>query len=181
MVISGINATNLESLTGTQKTSGQNTTQLINHILEFADIGTAGLGENEPSDAKIKTETFIDSIMRKLDTSKSELSLQNIKYNLRLLVENIQILNGIHKNNLKPNGNAKQNEHYYQRIHEMSDEIKNYLEDIGCGLNVVKNSTTGLYKLCINGQYFNIPDRKVEINTFIQPNAEDDLIPEIVD
>jgi len=176
MAIVGINGINLENLTGTQKTTGQSTTQL-NHIFEFADNINVGLGDKEPSEAEVKTEILKNSIMKRVDVSKSRLSSCDIKKYLSMLVENAQKLNGIQKNKLKPNGTPEQNIHYDEMIKNMIAEMYLFAEEVP-GLSIVQNSKTGLYKLRINDMSFNIPDRSVSIQPSIK--TDDGLLLDIV-
>lgn len=132
------------------------------------------------SDAKIITENFKNEIMSNLDTSKSNKSPQTIKYYLGKLVEVAQELNGVQKNNLKPNGTPKQNKIYNRRIEEMMVQMKDYAEYVGSGLSVIQDSKTDLYKFRIDNKIFDIPERKVEI---VNQKTEEgiELMPEIVD
>ena len=139
-----------------------------------------GIGDKEPSEAKIKTEAFKDEIISKLDTSKSENTPKTIRRRLGKLIENAQKLNGAQKNNLKPNGTPKQNELYIKNVQQMVKQMKHDADFVGCGLSVVQDSKTGLYKLCIDNKLYDIPERKVEMGT---DNTEDglELVPVIVD
>lgn len=125
-----------------------------------------------------KKLTFL-KIMSKLDIPQSK-KPKNIKYYLGKLVETVQELNGVQKNKLKPNGTPEQNEMYNRRIQENIDQMRDFVKFIGCGLSVVQDSKTGLYKLNINNKLFDIPKRKVEI---VNVNTDDgvELLPEIVD
>lgn len=123
---------------------------------------------------------FKNEVMQKLDTSKSNNPPKTIKYYLNKLIENLQILNSVQKNNLKAQGNAKQNNLFNVRIQQTISAMKDYIEFIGSGLSVVEVSKSGLYKLCINNQLLDIPERKVEI---MSEKTEDgiELMPQIVD
>ena len=117
--------------------------------------------------------------MSKLDISQSK-KPKKVKYYLNKLVEVAQELNGVQKNNLKPNGTPEQNKEYNLRIQERIAQMRDYANFIGAGLSVVQDSKTGLYKLCIDNKLYDIPERKVEIGT---ENTEDgvELVPVIVD
>ena len=138
---------------------------------------TNGTSE-DVSDGKVKTEVFKFEIMSKLDTSKSDRPLKNIRYYLGKLIETAQTLNGAR--NLKPNGTAEQNKMYSLRMEEIKAQMKDYAEFVGSGLSVVQDSKNGLYKLCINNQFYDIPERKVEIGT-VDTEDRIELMPEIVD
>ena len=134
----------------------------------------------EVSDAKILTENFKNEIFSKLDITKSNKKPTNIKYYLGKLIEAAQTINGVQKNNLRPNGNAEQNKMFDKRIQEKISQMKGFSEYIGSDLNIVQDEKTGLYKLSIDGKLYDIPERKVEI---INVDTEDgiELMPEIVD
>lgn len=159
-------------------TTNQRTTQ-FSTILEFAERGYDET-KDDVSDAKIITENFKNEILSKLDTSKSTKALNAIKRRLGKLIQIAQELNGVQKNNLKPQGTPAQNNLYYIRLQDLKNNMKLNAEFIGSGLSVVQDSKTGLYKLCINNQLFDIPERKVEI---VNENTEDgiELVPGIVD
>ena len=106
---------------------------------------------------------FKNRILRKLNTGATEKQRKNNEYYLNKLIEVIQTLNGVQENNLKPQGNAKQNEFYNQRVKEMKLNINDYVEFIGSDLSVIQNSKTGLYNLVINDMLYEVPKRKVEI------------------
>lgn len=158
-----------------------NTTGLkkqMNSILESPDSNYVGNTDDNVSEGKFLTEIFKSKIMRKLETSKSE--SQRVRYYLNKLIETLQILNGVQKNNLKPQGNAQQIEMYNCRIAERIASVKDYTEFIGSGLSVVQDSKTGLYKLRINDKLFDIPNRKVEIVEDLTVDMVE-LMPKIVD
>ncbi len=101
------------------------------------------------------------------------------------MIEVAQQLNGVQKNNLKPNGTPEQNKQYNLTIQERIAQMKSNVEYIGAGLSVVQDSKTGLYKLCIDNKLYDIPERKVEIGKeyvedgIIEGNVF--LVPVIVD
>ena len=66
--------------------------------------------------------------MGKLDTSKADLSPKEIKLYLGELIETVQTLNGVQKNNLKPNGTPEQNDIYGERIQEMKEMMNQCVE-----------------------------------------------------
>ena len=129
-------------------------------------------------DKKAITEKFKNEIMSKLDTSKSKNDIDTIYKYLGRLIEIAQTLNGA--KNLKPEGTPEQNSGYYLRIKERIDQMNDYAILVGSGLSVVQDSQTGLYKLRINNELFDIPARNVKIVT---DNTEDgfELVPKIVD
>jgi len=177
MAINGLNGVNLETLTGVQKEEGQSTKTQLNHILSFAENYS---NDDEPSEAKIKTIFFKSMIMSKLNISESNLSRKNIEGYLGLLIKVAQKLNGVQKNNVKPNGTQEQNETYRVTISGMVEEMKTHANTIGCGLSIVQDSKTGLYKLCIENKLYDIPERNVELKT-IHTDFGDEFVPEIVD
>jgi len=174
MALDGINGIHQKNIEKIDVNNEQNSTKL-NHLLEFAERNYNSY-QNEPSDAKIKTEVFKNEIMSKLSTSQSK----KTKYYLDKLVEAVQELNGVQKNNLKPNGTQEQNKMYNLRIQERVAQMKDFAEMVGCGLNIVQDSKTGLYKLCINNKLFDVPERKVEIVT-VETDDGPELLPEITD
>jgi len=179
MALDSINEVRQNGISGIQMATGERTEQ-FNPILQFADKNNYnGIGNNEPSEAKIKTEILKNSIMKRVDTSKSRLPRKDIERYLGLLIEIAQQLNGVQKNKLKPNGTPEQNEIYNARIQEMIGHMYGHAQEVP-GLSIVQNSKTGLYKLRINDMSFNIPERKVEI---VNVNTDDgvELLPEIVD
>ena len=134
----------------------------------------------EPSDAKIMTENFKNEIWSKLDLSKAKKPVKTVKYYLNKLVEEVQTLNGAQKAKLTPQGTPKQKEIYNQRMQERVSKMADYANFVGSGLELVQDSKTGLYKLKINNEVLDVPERKVEIKP---TNTEDgiELLPEIVD
>lgn len=176
MYINGINEMQGVFKT-TSTTAGQKTTQ-AEPLLKF-NRSPENTDDNV-SDAKIVTENFKNEIMGKLDTSKADLSPREIKFYLGELIETVQTLNGVQKNNLKPNGTPEQNDRYGERMQEMKVMMNQYVEFVGSGLNVVQDSKTGLYKLSIGDKLYDIPERKVEITTVETVDGEE-LTPEIVD
>lgn len=134
----------------------------------------------EPSDAKVMTENFKDEIWSKLDLSKARKSAKTSKYYLNKIVEEIQTLNGAQKNKLTPNGTPEQNAIYNRRLEEKANLITNYAKFVGCGLELVQDSKTGLYKIKINKEVLDVPERKVAIvNEDTEGGVE--LVPQIVD
>lgn len=134
----------------------------------------------EPSDAKVMTENFKNEVMDKLDLSKAKKPVKTVKYYLNKLVEEVQTLNGAQKAKLTPQGTPKQKEIYNQRMQERVSNMADYANFVGSGLELVQDSKTGLYKLKINNEVLDVPERKVEIKP---TNTEDgiELLPEIVD
>ena len=132
------------------------------------------------SQAKWDTEMFTNKIIRKLSSTTTESQRKKNEYYLRKLINNAQILNGVYENNLKPQGNNKQNEKFYTRIKELQNSMIDYAEFIDSGLSIIQDSKTGLYKLTINDKIYEIPKRKVEIqHEDIEGGYE--LMPTIVD
>ena len=136
--------------------------------------------QQDISAGKLETEMFIQKLMRNLDKSKMQKTPKTVEYYLRKLIEVAQTLNGVQKNNLKPQGNSKQNEFYNLRIQEFKENLKDYADFIGSDLGVVQDSKTGLYKISINNRLYNIPERNVEI---VQEETLDmiELMPSIVE
>ena len=116
--------------------------------------------QDDISQGKIKTEMFIEEIMNKLDSSKS--NDETTKYYLGKLINIVQKLNGVQENNLKPQGDSKQNSIYEQRIKELKYLLNDYVNFVGSGLNVMQDAK-GLYKLTINDKSYDVPSRKVEL------------------
>ena len=158
MAVNGINGINFEKVSSTQNPTGQTPTQM-NNILSFAERSYGN--ENEPSEAKIKTEVFKFDIMSKLDIPQSK--TKYIRYYLNELLDCAQALNGVQKNQLKPNGTPEQNRQYHLTIQEKVAQMNDYAQFVGSGLSIVQDSKTGLYKLCIDNKLYDIPERKVEI------------------
>ncbi len=176
MTFNSINEAYLIQTEGSQTTLELNTTQ-FKPIFEFANHNYDN-NTNDISDAKLVTENFKNEIMQKLDMSRTNPDM--VKYYLNKLIKNAQILNGVRKNNLKPQGNSQQNELYNQRLKEYEIIMCDYAQIIGCGLSIEQDSKSGLYKLNINNKLFEIPSR----NVAILPNHTEDgieFIPEIVD
>lgn len=148
-------------------------------ILEFAER-SYGVYDNGPSDAKVKTEMFKDEIMSKLNTSGTKRSKETIKYYLDKLVDVIQTLNGVKVNNLKPQGNAQQNNLYNLRLQELLHSMQDSAEFVGSGLSVIQDPKTGLYKLSIDNKFIDVPERKVDI-VKVQTEDGTELLPEIID
>ena len=135
----------------------------------------------EPSDAKVMTENFKDEIWSKLDLSKARKSAKTSKYYLNKIVEEIQTLNGAQKSRLTPNGTPEQNAMYNERLQERAASLSNYAGYVGCGLEIIQDSKTGLYKLKIKNEVFDVPERKVAIvNQDTDTNGQE-LVPQIVD
>ena len=108
MKINGTNQTNLENV----KTFTNQRETNFEPMFQYGNFDQDN-NKKDISDAKIITENFKDQIMGHLDTSKSTKSIDTVKYYLNKLVEIVQILNGIQKNNLKPQGNSEQNRTYF--------------------------------------------------------------------
>ena len=173
MALDSINEVRQNGISGIQAVTGERAVQ-FSSILKFADeSNNNGIGDNEPSDAKIITENFKNEIMSKLNTSKSKKTPKAIKYYLGKLIEAAQQLNGVQKNNLKPNGTPEQNKQYNLTLQEIVCQMRDYTEFVGCGLSVVQDSKTGLYKLCLDNKLYDIPERKVEIG---KEEVEDGII-----
>lgn len=135
----------------------------------------------EPSDAKVMTENFKDEIWSKLDLSKARKSAKTSKYYFNKLVEEVQTLNGAQKSRLTPNGTPEQNAMYNERLQERAASLSNYAGYVGCGLEIIQDSKTGLYKLKIKNEVFDVPERKVAIvNQDTDTNGQE-LVPQIVD
>lgn len=134
----------------------------------------------EPSDAKIMTENFKNEVIDKLDLSKAKKPVKTVKYYLNKLVEEVQTLNGAQKAKLTPQGTPKQKEIYNQRMQERVSNMADYANFVGSGLELVQDSKTGLYKLKINNEVLDVPERKVAI---VNEDTEDgvELVPQIVD
>lgn len=134
----------------------------------------------EPSDAKVMTENFKNEVMDKLDLSKAKKPVKTVKYYLNKLVEEVQTLNGAQKAKLTPQGTPKQKEIYNQRMQERVSNMADYANFVGSGLELVQDSKTGLYKLKINNEVLDVPERKVAI---VNEDTEDgvELVPQIVD
>lgn len=134
----------------------------------------------DPSDAKVMTENFKDEIWSKLDLSKAKKPVKTVKYYLNKLVEEVQTLNGAQKAKLTPQGTPKQKEIYNQRMQERVSNMADYANFVGSGLELVQDSKTGLYKLKINNEVLDVPERKVAI---VNEDTEDgvELVPQIVD
>ena len=178
MAISGISNVQQAGAEVIKKTAEQGTTQ-ISPILQFAERNS-GINDKEPSEAELKTRMFVDDIMNKLDTSKSKCPPAEIQELLKDLVKEAQQLNGVQKNNLKPQGTPKQNNTYERRLQQKKNLMNQYTEIIGSGLSVVQDSKTGLYKLCIDNKLYDIPERKVELG-ISDTDFGDEFVPEIVD
>ncbi len=178
MALDGINGVPQNPIKQTGVKNEQNSTQ-SKIIIKFADHSSNN-NNVEPSDGKIQTEMFKDEIMSMLDTSKSKMTPQNIKFYLGKLLETIQTLNGAKKNNLKPQGNTEQNKLYEVRLQEAVHQMENYAKFVGSGLSVVQDSKAGLYKLSINDKLLDVPERNVKIAT-IETEDGQELMPEIVD
>lgn len=172
--VNGIYQKNVEKIEVKNRASSSQ----LDSILKFAEHDY-NKNEKELSDAKIQTEVFKNEIMSKLDITQSK-KPKNVKYYLGKLIDAAQELNGVQKNNLKPNGTQEQNKMYNSRIQERVAQMKGFAQMVGCGLSIVQDSKTGLYKLNINNKLFDIPERKVEI---VNVDTEDgvELLPEIVD
>lgn len=172
--ISEINQGNIEF----KKAMTQEDTTL-QPILQFAVSKDNGI-ENSVSDAKIITENFKSEILNKLETAGLKIPTDSAEYYLNKLIESIQVLNGVQKNNLIPQGNTVQNETYNKRINETISLMNDYVKIIDSGLGIIKDSKTGLYKLSINEKLYDVPERKVEM---IKEQTEDgiELMPKIVD
>ena len=175
MKINSTNQTNLENV----KTFTNQRETNFEPLFQYGNFDQDN-NKKDISDAKIVTENFKDQIMGHLDTSKSTKSIDTVKYYLNKLVEIVQILNGIQKNNLKPQGNSEQNRIYNGRIQEMNHLMKDYVEFIGSGLSIVQDSKSGLYKLSVNNKQFDVPERNIEIITE-QTIDGTELMPAIVD
>ncbi len=135
----------------------------------------------EPSDAKVMTENFKNEVMDKLDLSKAKKPVKTVKYYLNKLVEEVQTLNGAQKSRLTPNGTPEQNAKYNERLQERAASLSNYAGYVGCGLEIIQDSKTGLYKLKIKNEVFDVPERKVAIvNQDTDANGQK-LVPQIVD
>lgn len=135
----------------------------------------------EPSDAKIMTENFKNEVIDKLDLSKAKKPVKTVKYYLNKLVEEVQTLNGAQKSRLTPNGTPEQNAKYNERLQERAASLSNYAGYVGCGLEIIQDSKTGLYKLKIKNEVFDVPERKVAIvNQDTDANGQE-LVPQIVD
>ena len=135
----------------------------------------------EPSDAKVMTENFKNEVMDKLDLSKAKKPVKTVKYYLNKLVEEVQTLNGAQKSRLTPNGTPEQNAKYNERLQERAASLSNYAGYVGCGLEIIQDSKTGLYKLKIKNEVFDVPERKVAIvNQDTDANGQE-LVPQIVD
>ena len=134
----------------------------------------------EPSDAKIMTENFKNEVIDKLDLSKAKKPVKTVKYYLNKLVEEVQTLNGAQKAKLTPQGTPKQEEIYNQRMQERVSNMADYANFVGSGLELVQDSKTGLYKLKINNEVLDVPERKVAI---VNEDTEDgvELVPQIDD
>ena len=134
----------------------------------------------EPSDAKVMTENFKDEIWSKLDLSKARKSAKTSKYYLNKIVEEIQTLNGAQKNKLAPNGTSEQNAKYNKDLQDRVANLPEYARYVGCGLELIQDSKTGLYKLKIKNEVFDVPERKVAIVNK-DTEAGQILEPQIVD
>ena len=178
MTISSISNIQQAGTEVVQKTAGQGTAQ-FSPILQFAERNS-GINDKEPTEAELKTRMFVDDIMNNLDTSKSKCPPAEIQELLKDLVKVAQQLNGVQKNNLKPQGTPKQNNKYESRLRQDKNRMNTYTELIGSGLSVVQDSKTGLYKLCIGNKLYDIPERKVELKT-VDTDFGDEFVPEIVD
>ena len=89
-------------------------------------------------------------------------------------------MNGAQKAKLTPQGTPKQKEIYNQRMRERVSNMADYANFVGSGLELVQDSKTGLYKLKINNEVLDVPERKVAI---VNEDTEDgvELVPQIVD
>ena len=96
------------------------------------------------------------------------------------VIRTAQKLNGVQKNKLEPQGTQRQNEFFKNRLINDKYLIEDKVKLIRCGLSVVQDSKTGLYKLCIDNKLYDIPERKVEIGVSDTDFGEFP-IPEIVD
>lgn len=182
MAINGICKVQQADVEAVQRTAGQSTTQ-FNPILQFAHH-SSGINDNEPSEAKLKTEMFIDEIMSKLSIDNSKKNAQsNVNLMLHDLIETAQKLNGVQKNNLKPNGTSKQNEKFDSCVRQLMYLMNSYAESISrqaSSLSIVQDSKTGQYKLCVNNKLYDIPERKVELG-ISDTDFGKEFIPKIVD
>ena len=115
---------------------------------------------------------------------KDSTMAKNTEYYLNKLVPLMQVFNGVKKNNLKPNGNLEQNNTFEARINEMKRLMNDYITYIksytNSNINLSEDSRSGQYKLSINNQLLEVPERNVKI---VVNNLEDmpELVPEIVD
>ena len=126
------------------------------------------------------TENFKDEIWSKLDLSKARKSAKTSKYYLNKIVEEIQTLNGAQKNKLAPNGTSEQNAKYNKDLQDRVANLPEYARYVGCGLELIQDSKTGLYKLKIKNEVFDVPERKVAIVNK-DTEAGQILEPQIVD
>lgn len=179
MALDSINEVRQNGINCMQTPAGKRIVQ-NDSILNFIDKSIQDITNHEPSDAKIKTEILKNSIMKRVDTSKSRLPRKDIETYLGFLIELAQQLNGVQKNKLRPNGTPEQNELFYTRIQEMIGQMYQHAQEVP-GLSIVQNSRTGLYKLRINDVSFNIPERKVEIKPTMITDYRAELEPVIVD
>lgn len=150
-----------------------------NTIMQFENYESA-TSNTDVSDKKLETEMFKEKLLEQIDESRSDKSRDTIKYYLGKIISIIQKLNGVSKNNLKPQGTPEQNEMYNSRIKEQKTLINQYVSFIGAGLSIVQDDNTGLYKINIDNKIFNVPERNVEIR---KEYTEDgyELMLEIVD
>lgn len=168
--------TNITQMSGNQISTNK-------PILKFAENDYCDVNTNI-SDKQIETELFKNKIMKKLDTSQSPRSPEEIRGWLNILIKTLQTLNGLQKNNLKPNGTKEQNNLYNTRIQQMKVAMEDQAKFIGSGLGIIQDPETGLYKLCINYSVYRVPVRDVEIvneDVLTESGYETELVPKIVD
>ena len=155
-----------------------------NKELEVSDEKVLAWAENRSAKTpKEATEDFKKNVMKMLKFKDSTMA-KNTEYYLNKLVPLMQVLNGVKKNNLKPNGNLEQNNTFEARINEMKRLMNDYITYIksytNSNINLSEDSRSGQYKLSINNQLLEVPERNVKI---VVNNLEDmpELVPEIVD
>ena len=113
-----------------------------------------------------------------MDLSKSK-NPARVKYYLDKLLPETQMQNGAEKNKLVTKVPEKQRGLYMQRMEERRHHMLDYASY--AGLEVVQDDKTGLYKLKVNGELFDVPERKVALLPEEVEDDEPELRPQIVD
>ncbi len=132
----------------------------------------------ELSEAAIKTENFKNEVLSKMDLSKVK-NPARAKYYLNKLLPEMQTLNGAEKNKLITKVPESQRKDYLERMAERRANMLDWAKF--AGLEVVQDDKTGLYKLKVNGELLDVPERKVALLPEEVEDDEPELRPQIVD
>ena len=124
---------------------------------------------------KQKTEEFKQNVMNKLNFSNSNRS--NVEHYLNKLITVMQELNGVRKNNLKPN--EADLEKFEAILKQKQMLLNDYVDFIDSNLSVVQDSRTGLLKISIDGELLDVPERKVKLGVETEDGMEPE--PQIID